>query len=95
MPMLSVKREDLLPGDEICKLNENDKVMVNSNRLYWQLSEASRQRKNSRAIRTIIKTLENITNDQALYVVMEVKDIKICFGNNLKNMPINTFRAIS
>lgn len=95
MPMLNLKKEELLSADEICKLDETTKVMVNSNRLYWQLSEASRQKRNTHAIRTIMKTLKNITNDQELYIKMDVKDIKICFGNNLDKMPINTFRAIN
>ena len=67
---------------------------MNSNRLYWQLSELSRKPKKKAAMQIILNKLECLNDDQKVYVEMSVKDVKKCFGENLARVPINTFRYV-
>lgn len=42
----------------------------------------------------ILEKLENLNDDQKLYVEMSVRDVKMCFGENLVKFPANTFKQL-
>lgn len=94
MRLTEYSKANLVSGDNLKKLKDDSHILVNSNRLYWQLSELSRKKKQSDALQIILEKLENLNNDQKLYVEMSVKDAKMCFGEELVKFPANTFKQI-
>ena len=94
MRLIGHLKSNLVPGNDLKNLKNDSKILVNSNRLYWQLSELSRMRKKNDTIQIILEKLQNINDDQKLYVEMSVKDAIECFGDNLTKVPANTFKNI-
>ncbi|OUQ62102.1 hypothetical protein B5E53_18260 [Eubacterium sp. An11] len=91
MQFIGYLKSNLVPGNNLKQLEYNSKILVNSNRLYWQLSELSRKKEKNQTIRIILEEIQNINDDQKLYVEMRVKDAIECFGDNLAKVPANTF----
>ena len=85
---------NLVSGNRVKDFNEDSLILVNSNRLYWQLTELIRMKRESDAIKIILEKLQSLHNDQKVYIKMSVKDVKICFGDNLTKVPANTFKGI-
>ncbi len=94
MRLIGHLKSNLVPGNNLKNLKNDSKILVNSNRLYWQLSELSRMRKKNDTIQIILEKLQDINDDQKLYVEMSVKDAIECFGDNLTKVPANTFKNI-
>lgn len=94
MQLIRYSRSNLVSGDKLKNLNDDKQILVNSNRLYWQLSELRRKNKKKDAIQVILEKLESLNNDQKVYIEMSVKDVKMCFGENLTKVPANTFKNI-
>jgi|SRR5699024_12194754 len=94
MRLIGHSKANLVSGNNLKNLNDNRQILVNSNRLYWQLSELSRKPMEKAAIQIILDKLECLNDDQKVYVEMSVKDVKKCFGENLARVPINTFRYV-
>lgn len=94
MRLIGHSKFQMVSGNNLKNLKDDSPILVNSNRLYWQLSELSRKPKKKAAIKIILDKLERIDDDQKVYVQMSVKDVKNCFGENLSKMPINTFRHV-
>lgn len=94
MRLIGHLKSNLVPGNNLKNLKNDSKILVNSNRLYWQLSELSRMQKKNDTIQIILEKLQDINDDQKLYVEMSVKDAIECFGDNLTKVPANTFKNI-
>lgn len=94
MRLIGYSKANLVSGNNLKYLNDDSQILVNSNRLYWQLSELSRKPKKKAAMQIILNKLECLDDDQKVYVEMSVKDVKKCFGENLARVPINTFRYV-
>lgn len=94
MRLIGYSKANLVSGNNLKYLNDDSQILVNSNRLYWQLSELSRKPKKKAAMQIILNKLECLNDDQKVYVEMSVKDVKKCFGENLARVPINTFRYV-
>lgn len=94
MRLIGYSKANLVSGNNLKYLNDDRQILVNSNRLYWQLSELSRKPQKKAAIQIILDKLERLNDDQKVYVEMSVKDAKKCFGENLAKVPINTFRYV-
>lgn len=84
----------LVSGNKLKDFSEDSFILVNTNRLYWQLTELVRRKVEKAAIKIILERLESLHNDQKIYIKMSVKDVKICFGDNLTKLPANTFKNI-
>lgn len=82
----------MISRKEIESLEEENTVLVNLNRVYWQLSKLSRMKQNEGAVQTLFEKLYDITDEKVMYIPMKVKEIKVCFENGDKNLPVNTFR---
>ena len=86
-------REKLLRWNEIEKLDESSTILVNSNRLYWQLSELMRKEGRQNEVRILTKNIKKIKDERSMYVPMKVEDVISCFGVCSNELPRNTFRA--
>lgn len=86
-------REKLLRWNEIEKLDESSTILVNSNRLYWQLSELMRKEGRQNEVRILTKNIKKIKDERSMYVPMKVEDVISCFGMCSNELPRNTFRA--
>ena len=75
--------------------SDSDVILVNSNRIYWRISEVGRKMKNTNEKEHIISTLtQKLTdscNDQSMYIPMQISAIKECFKNSQDLLPLNTF----
>lgn len=81
-----------LGWEKVEELNATDTILVNSNRLYWQLSELKRINQNGEEVLILTKNIGRIRDERSMYVPMQVKDVKKCFGMCGYQLPKNTFR---
>ena len=94
MRLIGCPKSKLVSGNNLKYLKDDSEILVNSNRLYWQLSELSRTPQKKAVIQIILDKLDRLNDDQKVYVQMSVRDVKKCFGENLAKVPINTFRHV-
>lgn len=85
---------DFLLLEDIKMLEPQKIILVNSNRLYWLLSELKRSEKEKMAIKVLTKTINSRENERRMYVPMKVEDVKICFNTCKELLPLNTFKSI-
>lgn len=78
--------------------DEEEEILVNSNRIYWLLSEVIKKEddatQKSKIVKQLNEKIEKITDEWALYVPMKVVEVKECFGSLISQMPRNTFAVM-
>lgn len=79
--------------DVVSKMNEKEEVLVNTNRIYWQLSEELREQKRKAVIRELLAVIERISEDKRMYIPMDAKTVTVCFSSRKDELPNNTFRC--
>ena len=65
---------------------DNEKVLVNVNRLYARLVKTGNDCK------AAYNALKKVPNERAMFVELTVKEAKECFAETLLDMPYNSFR---
>lgn len=85
------KVKNILGKKEIDGLKETEKILVNTNRLYWRLAEITRKNEERGVLEKLVGVLKRVSEQQEMYVEMEVKDVRLCFRNEFEKLPINTF----
>lgn len=90
--MIAKFRENYLKWNEIEKLSPSTTILVNTNRLYWKLSELMRTKGRQNEIRILLKYISEIKNERSVYIPMKVKDVISCFDEQNVNLPLNTFK---
>ena len=88
------KWDTTISGIEVRKINDSQKIWVNSVRLNGLLSKIVRDDKENQK-KAIAQKINGILNEndngREVYVPMSAKDVRFCFENQLENMPQNTF----
>ncbi len=77
---------------ELEEMSDNEQVLVNTNKLFWKLSEISRREGEKETIQIITKALEKDLDVGSMYIPMNVHDVKKCFERNSEVLPENTLR---
>lgn len=80
-----------LISKDVLNMPDEEIVLVNVNRLYYRLATLKRSEKSFNSVKIIHKALKDVPARQ-MFVEMPVKDVKICFGKSLLNMPFNSFK---
>jgi predicted Zn-dependent protease len=88
-------RQNMLEWTNVKEMSETDIVLVNSNRLYSQLSKLSRSQNNKIAVEILTENINQIRDEKQMYVPMHVKDVIACFEVGNERLPLNTFRRAS
>ena len=85
-------------GKEIMQKGDEEKILVNTNRIYEKMALATRsipdEDKRKRVLQTQKKALAKVKTEKEMFVSMTVGDAKISLGSKLEKMPYNTFRSI-
>ena len=88
------KWDTTISGIEVRKINDSQKIWVNSVRLNGLLSKIVRDDKENQK-KAIAQKINGILNEndngREVSVPMSAKDVRFCFENQLENMPQNTF----
>lgn len=87
-------REHYLEWKEIEKLDLSSEILVNSNRLYWMLSEIKRTTNNLSKVKILRKNILQIEDERKMFVPMKVDEVRMCFNMCKDELPINTFREL-
>lgn len=93
MKQNKIYEQDLLNWENVQNLEPEEIILVNSNRIYWQLSELIRLKRNQQGIDILIKKIHGIKDEKEMYIPMQVEDVKICFRQYRGKIPLNTFKT--
>jgi hypothetical protein len=91
----SPKKQNMIGWTHVKQMNEDDIVLVNSNRLYFQLSKLSRSQNKKAEIKILTDNINNIKDEKQMYVPMRVRDVVKCFESGGLQLPLNTFISTS
>ena len=87
---------DVLTSKDIVQKKDDEIVLVNTNRLYWMTSLSMRSIEDDNKMRKIVnkqlEVLDRAYSELQTFIPMNVKEVKVCFGNQLMDMPLNTFK---
>ncbi len=89
-------RQGLLKWENIKVMDEAEEVLVNSNRLYSQLSILSRLQGKEKedCVNILTASINGIKDEKEMYVSMKAGDIVRCFEKSSHRLPLNTFRSV-
>lgn len=87
-------KNGLLNWECIKDMNKMDDILVNSNRLYFQLSMLSRLQNKKTGVDILTTSINGIKDEKQMYISMKVGDVLECFEKNSSNLPLNTFRLV-
>lgn len=85
-PEVMIMIRNNLTGAQVQKMADNEKVLVNVNRLYARLVKTGNDCK------AAYNALKKVPNERAMFVELTVKEAKECFAETLPDMPYNSFR---
>ena len=86
---------EIIDYDTIRDMTGEKEVFVNTNRIYWQLSEELRNQRRKEVIKELVTVIETLSDDKRMYIPMDVEIIKECFESQKDELPNNTFRYSS
>lgn len=78
---------------DLQKMDDNKKIAVNSNYIYWALVKMARQKKHQNVL-NLKQQINKIDDERQLYISMPVKEIKKCFTPIYKDIPDHMFKKI-
>lgn len=87
----------ILEDFDIKDLNKNfpeQKVGVNVSRIYVQIAKFNQNPNRLKEVKILQDAIAHTSNKyycDARYTVMELRDVILCFGGNLKKLPKSTF----
>ena len=95
--MSSKKFMPVLSGKVIENKEDQEVVLVNTNRLYEKLALAMRSiiddKEREKVVEVQKKALAKMKTEREMCVPMTVEEVKISFGSNIDKLPYNTFRV--
>ena len=92
---LFMKNDEEISGEDIEKKKKEDSVFVNTSRLYlkkMQITSEADKMQNEEVLEIINRAIESTVDERQMFVEMTVHDIKSCFKNELKDLPVNSFK---
>ena len=88
------KEGELLQWEELAKMDNKEEVLVNSNRLLWQLSRVEKLKNRENVVGFLDHLLSSEEEPKRMYIPLKVGMIKKCFAEDCDKLPVNSFKRL-